>query len=189
MKFNTVSGDVEIIHPRDLLKILPVDNVHQTVQQYHTTLPLPPATWSPSPITTATYNRQVKMIEPFVDVEDFILDSLVRDIYGNVVESSGSTFDDAMNDAACECLNQFGSPTHAVIFNPNVIIMGDFTEPDSIVFKQMGPNHGALIIYKPKHFAAIHSKEKCPYIMVEPKYGRYVSNVLIMDTIRRLGLV
>ena len=73
------------------------------------------------------------------------------------------------------------------MFGPNVLIVGEFNE-DTIVFKELGPNHGALLIYAPNKFAVMSLPGPCPYLKVEYKYSKYVSNILLGETFKRLGL-
>lgn len=195
MQFNTSAGAVEIIHPRDMVPLVPVEKVYQTVQQYpvqQTNIIASSQFSGYGPSTAppvATYQRNVKTIDRFSDYEYFILNSFVSDLHGHgrVLDVKPESFEEAVQDACVECLNNFGIPTHVVVFNPNVIVAGQF-DKDAICFKEAAPNYGALLTYMPNKFTIVYSPKPCPYFGVESKYGQFVSNVLIMGTMERLGL-
>lgn len=191
MKVWASSGDIDIISPKDVVKLIPKEKVYQTVQQYiqPPSSPITPVFSGYGGPAVQTYSRQVKTIEHYNDEEYFILNSFVKDLhYANrTLDLKPNTFQEAIEDASVECLNNFGMPSHAIVFNPNVVIVGQFDE-DTIKFKHVGPGYGALIIYKPNVFSVIHSKEPCPWFQPEEKYGQFVSNILLMETMKRLDL-
>lgn len=193
-KLYTTAGQVEIVHPRDIIPLISREKVYQVVQQCNapqnsgsqfagygtpTTKQVPGA---------QVYSRSVVQVQHYSDEEYFMLNSLVAQLYETrVLNVEPSSFEEAIEDACVECLNNFGEPTHAAVFAPNVVVVGQF-DSDVIKFKEVGPNFGALLVYVPNKFTIVHSPKPCPYFNVESKYGQFVSNVLIMDTFARLGL-
>lgn len=196
MKIWTSCSDVELIHPRDLVNVIKEEQVYSTVQQYAMSQPLIAAAptfqgygqFSSTP--TQSFSRGVKQIELFKDKEYFILNSFMMDLHyhGRFTDNTAQSFEETIEDAAVECMNNFAQPTHAVVFNPNVVVVGEFHN-DTVTFKTMSPYHGAVIVYMPNKFTVMYSPKPCPYFPVEPKYGQFVSNILIGQTMKRLDLV
>lgn len=187
MEVSTSAGNIKIVHPSELMNLITTERIYQTVVQYSAPVSTPVSLSNPWP-TATTYNRHVKTIEHFKDKEDFICNSFVKDLYNRLIPAVAPlSFYESVEDASVECLNNFGLPTHGVLFGPNILIVGEFTK-DAITFKEAAPNQGVLVIYMPNKFSVIHLQEKCPGIHVETKYNKYVSNILIMETMKKLEL-
>ena len=189
MEVLTAVGPIRVIHPREMISLISKEDIGKPVYEYsyHTD------SIAPFPSTGALdveYTSQTKQIEHYHNLEHFVLDSFTKDLRNSdskILLSETISFEDAVDAAACECMQQYGDPTHALLFSPNVIIVGQF-DHSTISLKEIRPNMGTLVVYKPHRFIVAYSPNSCLRLNVEPKYREFVSDVTIMKTMERLGL-
>ena len=197
MTFNSVAGPIEIVYPSNIEHITPHERIqcksHFPQFGYLKNLLPPLGVFSPSITlsTTAVHNftTGTSEIVKFHDKEKFLLHSLAKKLTSRYIDISATSFEEAIEDAALHCLTNFSTPTHAILFHNNVMIMGEFNS-DSISFKEVTPDIGALIVYSPYKFNICKLPVSCPYMPpAHPKYDAYVQYVLIHETLKRLDLV
>lgn len=191
MIYNSIVGPIEIIPASSLVELIVKEKVDQASQSFYSgTDPFfGYSAISLNADTDFTISSHTQHVERFHNLEYFILNSLINNLQKNkrILKNNAASFEDALNDAAMQVTHSYGTPTHAVMFTPNIIVMGEF-DKDTICFKYTHNDTGTLITAKPYHFSIIDSPEPCPYFSVGPKYSQYVSNVSILKTMERLGL-
>jgi len=195
MIFNTIAGPVKIMSPSEIGTIVPHEQIQYTNNPnygYLKNLMSPPTSFSMSvAINTqvANFTTATSEITTYTNKEGFLLESLVKQLTNRVLNISSNSFEEAVQDAAVECISNFGTPTHAIVFNNNTMIMGEF-ESSSISFKEVSPNTGALVLYSPYKFNICKLPEACSYLgSINPKYDSYTQYILILETLKRLDLV
>ena len=190
MIYNTIGGPVKIIYPSQIIDIIPTEQI-QNSRSYHFIKSLSaPSSLAHNLPATSSFTTQTNGIVNFGDKEDLLISSLVKELDDRVLTTVDAvSWENALADASVDCLENFGAPTHAILFENNVMIMGEFTH-DNICFKEVTPNTGTLVMYSPHKFNICKMPGPAPYVgPANSKYNKYVQHIMILETLKKLDLV
>ena len=171
MKIHSPGGTIEIIYPNQLVDLIPTSRIDRPIVEYYESSSLP--TYNSVPYDPS-YIKIIKEVDFFNEKEDFILKSLMNNLNClSIIDhsNSGYSLEISLNDGVLDCLNNFGTPTHALLLG-NCILVGEFNDPDTLAFKELAPTHGVLIVYRPIRFAIVRLDNYCPHISNRSKYNK-----------------
>lgn len=193
MIFNTAAGPVNIIHPDQIRSIIPREIVNSRPNASYNYLKnlnhTPFFTTSTQPTVIPSFRTESKSIVEIKSEEDYLLKALVSELNGQVSTEDYSSFEEAINDMAVVSCQNFGNPTHALLFENNTVIMGEFKN-NEISFKQTSSTAGVLVVYSPLKFNIFKVPTSNQYMSpANPKYNKYTQHIMLIDTFKRLNLV
>lgn len=191
MIFNTAAGPINIVHPNQISRIIPRERIQSHPNNPYTYLEnqdiLPP-TFSSIP-TLPSFTTQTKYITNIENEEDYLLKTLVSDLNSRISIEDFPSFEDAICHMAMRFCQNYGDPTHAILFENNVMIMGEFKSSE-ISFKEVDKGRGTLIVYSPHKFSIFKVPTSNQYLYpANPKYNKYTQHIMLIETFKRLDLV
>ena len=191
MIITTSAGPIELITPDKIPDFIARDLAYQMVAEYNMVTSVgAPTVPNIAAASTSTYTRKVRLVKPVDDESYFMYTEMVDQLIEDITYTDEPNFYHILEDAVCDSVNNFGQPTHGILCSSTIFILCEFDE-NAIRYKELSPSpaqQGALLIYAPSKFKMIQMKHPVNTFRPDLKYGKYVYNKLLPQTLSRLGL-